>query len=193
MTKKEEEIPIVEGYLPEQKTISLLWANIWSIVLLIVLGGLYWLLYEYFWNIDWKAFNDSITTILLFLIAIIVGIVVHELIHGITWIALTGMNFSHLKFGEMKGAAYCHIDVPMVKRHYVIGALTPLLLLGIVPSIVGLVCGSLFWYLLGLLFTATAIGDMMIVWKIRKEEPTTLVYDHPSEGGCYVYRPINNK
>lgn len=129
----------------------------------------------------------SLTSSLIFLLAIVVCLVVHELIHGITWIILTHTGFRHLSFGFMTGAVYCHIDVPMVKRHYVIGALMPLLLVGIVPWIAGIAAGSLLWMIIGAIMIGGAAGDIMIVWVIRKESPSTLVYDHPKEAGCYVY------
>ena len=83
---------------------------------------------------------------------------------------------------------YCHIDVPMTKRQYVIGAMMPLLLLGILPTLVAFFNGSLLWLLLGIVFIVSAAGDMMIVWVIRKEPADVLVYDHPSEAGCYTYQ-----
>ena len=118
----------------------------------------------------------------------IVGIVVHELIHGITWMLATHKGFSHLSFGVIKMSPYCHIDVPMPKRQYVAGALMPLLLLGVLPTLVALAIGNYFWLLVGIIFITAAAGDIMIVWAIRKEPATALVYDHPSEAGCYVYR-----
>lgn len=88
---------------------------------------------------------------------------------------------------KLPGGVYCHIDVPMIKRHYVIGALMPLLLLGIVPTIIAFCIGSLLWLMLGVVFIVSAAGDIMIVWAIRKEPADVLVYDHPSEAGCYIY------
>lgn len=38
---------------------------------------------------------------------------------------------------------YCHCDVPLSKRAYIAGALMPLIVLGILPGIVGVVIGSL--------------------------------------------------
>ena len=121
------------------------------------------------------------------LVAFVVGIVVHELIHGLTWMLATHKGFSHLSFGVIKMSPYCHIDVPMPKRQYVAGALMPLLLLGVLPFLVALAVGSHLLLLIGILFITAAAGDIMIVWAVRKESADTLVYDHPSEAGCYVY------
>ena len=181
--KKHEELPVVEGYEPQKKTISMLTANLLSIALLVVVGGLLGFAYYAIYG----NFSYSVTDSLLFILFLVLGIVVHELIHGITWMLLTHKGFSHLSFGFLPGGVYCHIDVPMPKRHYVIGALMPLLLEGIIPTLVAFCIGSTFWLLMGIVFIVSAIGDIMIVWSIRKEPSDVLVYDHPSEAGCYVY------
>lgn len=183
--KKHEEMPVVEGYEPQKKTISMLVANLLAIALFVVVGALLGIAYFYLYG-D-KQLGSWNTIFPWFLLLLVVGIVVHELVHGITWLLLTHKGFSHLSFGFLPGGVYCHIDVPMPKRQYVIGALMPLLLLGIVPTIVAFCVGSLLWLLLGIVFIVSAAGDMMIVWAIRKEPVDALVYDHPSEAGCYVY------
>ena len=63
----------------------------------------------------------------------------------------------------------------------------PLFLLGILPTLVAFCIGSFLWLLLGIVFIVSAAGDIMIVWAIRKEPSDALIYDHPSEAGCYVY------
>ena len=185
--KKEEPLPQIEGYEPEQRTISMLAANVWAMVVMVVAGGVGW------WLIKWIHPDAALAAVdmLWFIAMFCVGIVVHELIHGLTWIALVKESFSHLSFGTMPGGVYCHIDVPMSKRKYVIGALMPGLLTGVVPWLAGIAAGSLLWTLLGAVMIGAAMGDIMIVWCIRKEPSDTLVYDHPSLGGCYVYRKID--
>lgn len=184
--KKHEELPVVEGYEPQKKTISMLAANLLAIALFVVVGALLVIPYHYLYGaMELASWN---TIFPWFLLLLVVGIVVHELVHGITWLLLTHMGFRHLSFGFLPGGVYCHIDVSMPKRQYVIGALLPLLLLGIVPTLVAFCVGSLLWLLLGIVFIVSAAGDMMIVWAIRKEPTDVLVYDHPSEAGCYIYQ-----
>ena len=183
--KKREELPVVEGFEPQKKTISMLSANLLAIALFVVVGALLGIPYLYFYGADELASWNTIFP--WFLLLLLVGIVVHELVHGITWLLFTHKGFNHLSFGFLPGGVYCHIDVPMPKRQYVIGALMPLLLVGIVPTLVAFCVGSLLWLLLGIVFIVSAAGDMMIVWAIRNEPTDVLVYDHPSEAGCYVY------
>ena len=77
----------------------------------------------------------------------------------------------------------------MKKRAYVVGALMPLMLLGVLPFIVSLFSGSVALMFFGATMIGTAMGDVLIVWAIRKESPDTMVYDHPTEPGCVLYHP----
>ena len=185
--KTVESIPEMEGYATELRTIGMLKANVVALVVL----GLFCLLgvagmYAIWGGISFGRPWSS----MLFCIGIFAGVAVHELIHGFTWMWATRSGFSHLRFGLLRGGVYCHIDVPMSKRKYVVGALMPLLLLGVVPFLLSFATNSLWLMLFGAIFIGCAMGDVLIVWAIRKEPPDTLVYDHPSEPGCIVYHPI---
>ena len=184
--KSVEPIPEMEGYAAELRTIGMLKANVMALVAL----GLFCLLgvagmYAIWGGISFGRPWSS----MLFCIGIFAGVAVHELIHGFTWMWATRSGFSHLRFGLLQGGVYCHIDVPMSKRKYVVGALMPLLLLGVVPFLLSFATHSLWLMLFGAIFIGCAMGDVLIVWAIRKEPPDTLVYDHPSEPGCIVYHP----
>lgn len=188
--KTVESIPEMEGYATELRTIGMLKANVMALVVL----GLFCLLgvagmYAVWGGISFGRPWSS----MLFCIGIFAGVAVHELIHGFTWMWATRSGFSHLRFGLLQGGVYCHIDVPMSKRKYVVGVLMPLLLLGIVPFLLSFATHSLWLMLFGAIFIGCAMGDVLIVWAIRKESPDTLVYDHPSEPGCVVYRPVSQR
>lgn len=188
--KSVEPIPEMEGYAAELRTIGMLKANVMALVAL----GLFCLLgvagmYAIWGGISFGRPWSS----MLFCIGIFAGVAVHELIHGFTWMWATRSGFSHLRFGLLQGGVYCHIDVPMSKRKYVVGALMPLLLLGVVPFLLSFATHSLWLMLFGAIFIGCAMGDVLIVWAIRKESPDTLVYDHPSEPGCVVYRPVSQR
>ncbi len=177
-----EEVPTVEGYTMEKKTISIKWANIWALVVMVVLWIVGFVLLKLLWGdvvFGWDG--------LLFVIAMVLAFVVHELIHGLTWMWVTRSGFKHLRFGVMVGAIYCHIDVPMQKRGYVIGALMPLVILGIVPYVLSFVVNNFWLMTFGVALISGAMGDVMIVWALRHEPKDTLVYDHPTEAGCVVY------
>ena len=63
----------------------------------------------------------------------------------------------------------------------------PFVVLGVIPSVAGLVIGSLPLIIFGVLFIAAAAGDIWMAWLLTKENPRSMVLDHPSEAGFYVF------
>jgi len=122
--------------------------------------------------------------------AVIIGIIIHELIHGITWAKYTEQGFKSIKFGVMWKmlTPYCHCKEPLKIKHYILGASMPGIILGIIPSIYAIATGNIAILVFGWFFTLAAGGDLIMVILLRKENPNDFVQDHPSEMGCYIYR-----
>ncbi|UIR56395.1 DUF3267 domain-containing protein [Sphingobacterium sp. SRCM116780] len=123
----------------------------------------------------------------------IVGIVLHELIHGITWSQFAKNGLQSMKFGVIWKyvTPYCHCKEPLLLKHYIIGALMPAIILGFIPSIIAILLGHYGLLVFGLFFTFAAGGDFMMTNLLRKEPMNNLVQDHSSVIGCYVYRLKN--
>lgn len=169
----------------EKLTVSIVKANIFSLFLLIVMVAVFVLLYLLVWDIDkWQISR------LWFCVAIIAGIPVHELIHGITWAYFAPNGWKSISFGVMWKmlSPYCHCNEPMKVNQYKWGALMPLIVLGAIPLAAAFLIGNLAVLFFGILFTIAASGDIMCYWVLRHESKDTLVEDHPSEAGCWVYR-----
>ena len=64
----------------------------------------------------------------------------------------------------------------------------PAIIMGFTPAMLAMALGSAKLLVFALFFTVAAMGDFMIIQLIRKEPADTLVLDHPSEAGCYVFR-----
>lgn len=127
------------------------------------------------------------------LIAVVLGVVVHELIHGISWVIFGHKPFSAIKFGfQLKTfTPYAHLKEPVEVNAYRIGGFMPGFVLGILPYILSLVLGdgNLLWF--SLVHTAAAGGDWLILWLMRNVKTGMLVEDHPTNAGCYVLEPLN--
>ena len=133
--------------------------------------------------------NLSIQWNLLALIVVLVpGVVIHELIHGISWVIFGRKPFSAVKFGfQWKTfTPYAHLKEPVEVNAYRLGAFLPGFILGILTYILSLVFGNgdLFWF--SLVHTSAAGGDWLILWLIRNVRAGTQVEDHPTNAGCYV-------
>jgi hypothetical protein len=58
--------------------------------------------------------------------------------------------------------------------------------LGAFPALLSFITGNVLIF--GIFFTMAAFGDFMIIFMLLKENKNSLVLDHPSEVGCYIYR-----
>ncbi|HEX5807060.1 MAG TPA: DUF3267 domain-containing protein, partial [Anaerolineales bacterium] len=112
----------------------------------------------------------------------------HELIHGISWVLFGHKPFSSVKFGfQWKTLTpYAHLKEPVKVNAYRLGAFLPGFVLGILVYSLSLVLGDGNLFLFGLLHTAAAGGDWLVLWLLRKVKSGTLVEDHPTHAGCYV-------
>ena len=128
----------------------------------------------------------------LLIIAVLLGIVVHELIHGVSWVIFGRKPFSAIKFGFLWKTItpYAHLREPVEVNAYRLGAFLPGFILGILTYTLSLLLGNgdLFWF--SLVHTSAAGGDWLILWLIRNVPPGKQVEDHPTNAGCYVLESV---
>ena len=119
----------------------------------------------------------------------IIGIVVHEVIHALSWMAAGQLSFAQMKFGfQVKTLTpYAHCIVPIKKSAYVFGTLMPAVVLGFIPFAYALYSGNGWVLIFAVLFTFAAVGDFLIVWLIRAVSWNAMVEDHNENAGCFVY------
>ena len=197
----QESVTVEQGDGPEgglqrdDRSVSLLRANFlmvyFALPAVLMLGVPYLLL----WGFDGvrSVFVDG--ALLPLPVAVALGIVVHEAIHGLTWKWTTGKPFGVIRFGfDWKTVTpYAHCSEPMRARPYRIGAVMPLLLLGLLPSLYAILSGDAATAGFGLFFTFAAGGDMLILWLLRDVPADALIEDHPTRAGCYVLVPTNTE
>ena len=167
-------------------------ASMFSVAIFVVVVAVLLLPYSFLYGMDgFDAIRDA--SLFLELLVLIVGVVAHEFIHGICWSQCVDGGWKTIKFGVMwkSLSPYCHCSEPMKVRNYRFGALAPLFVVGWLPDIIALIIGNLPLLIFGMLFTAGAAGDIMVVWTLRHEKADTYVLDHHSEAGCWVYREKN--
>jgi len=186
-----------EKYKKEKMTINVYWANVFGVLLFIPTILIFGLPYIFIWKSKFqlKDFlpHHFLGSIWIVLLALILGTIVHELLHGITWSKYAKNGFKSIKFGikwEML-TPYCHCKEPLKVSHYVLGCIMPAIILGFIPAILAIIIGNLGLLIFGIFFTVAAGGDFLVIYNLRKESKDTLVEDHPSEVGFYVYRLVD--
>ncbi|ASS37493.1 DUF3267 domain-containing protein [Mogibacterium pumilum] len=181
-----------KGYTKTDLTMSAVKANIgalYGLIIAIPFIVTYVLRYD---GADFDRSRASISSVLSDLVVFLVLIVVHELIHGVTWSRFTKKGFKDIEFGVIWKylTPYCTCSEPLTKWQYILGVMMPGLLLGIVPCIVGCINNNVLMLTIGVLMTIAAGGDILIVKMIldNKTSKTALYLDHPTEVGLVVFQ-----
>lgn len=188
----------IEVFHKDQLTIDLVKANVFAIVLMLPIVLIFGLPYFLIWGIgfnssDIRSLTKVLSPELMGLVLILVftlGIILHELIHGIVWSRYTSNGFKSIRFGVLWKmlTPYCHCKEPLQVKEYVIGALMPAIILGFIPGILAIIIGNFGLLIFGIIFTTAASGDFMIINLLKNEDKDDYVQDHPSEAGCFIYR-----
>lgn len=179
-------------------TVDLYRANVFALLLMLVMGILYGLPYVLLHGFNYSnmlivEFARQVSPLLLALlplVAILAGTALHELIHGLVWAFFAEKGFRSVRFGLLLKmlTPYCHCKEPLKIKHYRLGAWMPAVLLGFVPAVAGILAGKMDLLIFGWFFTGAAAGDFLIIHLLRKEARDDYALDHPSEAGCWVFR-----
>lgn len=178
------------GYKEQVDYISVLKAN----VLAFLTAGPFALLFFFIYLIIWKELYFQLYSsypFILLWIAIFLSIPVHEFLHGLTWRIFCKNGWDSIHFGVMwsKLTPYCHCKEPLNIKSYLIGAIMPFLLLGVVVGIIAIITGNPYILLLALLDILSAGGDTTVVLKLLThiDKENVLVLDHPIEVGYVLF------
>lgn len=122
------------------------------------------------------------------LVFMAIGVVTHEVLHAIAWklAARPPKGAVRLGFYWKAFTPYAHCSVAMTARAYRIGAVTPGVVLGVIPLVTGLAFGWGGWMMFGILFTLAAGGDALTIRLLRGVPGHRMVKDHPTRAGCLV-------
>ncbi len=122
---------------------------------------------------------------------LIFGIIIHELIHGITWAFFSKSKFKSIRFGIIWKymMPYCHVNEPLRVNQYLLGVITPFLFVGLLPVVISFINGNINLMLFGMFFVIAAGGDFMIAWNILKEDKSNFILDHPELAGYILLFP----
>ena len=132
---------------------------------------------------------------LLFIIFILFGIALHELIHGLTWALFVKERLRAIKFGVIwkNVIPYCHCKVNLKVKHYIVGAISLAIILGILPTLWAFITGNIMLFFLGVYFIVAASGDYLIIYLLRNESSNNYVKDHETLPGCIIYKLKDQK
>ena len=193
----QKNILLDKGFVVKDLTIGLVYANIMAFVLAIPIIVCFAIVYI-LCNIDQFAGFGILLDInvfwrlIVFLIGFFILIIIHEMIHGITWSLFTEKGWKSISFGFITKymTAYCTCDEPLQKNQYIIGGLMPTIILGIIPAAIAIFNGSVTLFAIGAIMTLAGGGDLTIIMKLImfKTRGKEVVYmDHPYQAGLVAF------
>ena len=99
---------------------------------------------------------------------ILVLIVLHELIHGITWGIFAKDHFHSIDFGFIRSSftPYCTCSEPLKKWQYLLGVAMPTLVLGFGATLAMVITDQLSLLFLSEIMLLSGGGDFLIILKI---------------------------
>jgi hypothetical protein len=168
-------------------TISPLKANILALIFIAPTLALFYLPFHFLHGI--KGFITSFNQFSPYFIPVlIIGILLHELLHGVTWAIFCKYGFHSIQYGVIWKylTPYAHCKEALKVGNYRLGTLMPGLVLGIIPIVIAYLNGSGFLLVIGLVFLLAAGGDMTMLFLLRKIKKELWIMDHPNEIGCFV-------
>ena len=128
-----------------------------------------------------NGFQNDLFTFLLRWLPLLGGMIVyfvlHELTHGICMKAFTKTK---VKYGYTGLYFFAGSEAYFNKKSYIIIALAPVVLLGVVLLVLNLLCGvSWFWtiYLIQAMNISGSIGDLYVTVKFLRLPPDILIQD----------------
>ncbi|RLD65380.1 MAG: DUF3267 domain-containing protein [Bacteroidetes bacterium] len=174
-----------------QLTIESTKANLMGIVFLLPVVLLFGIPFYFLWHQSIDIHNEIQflrANVFWILLVLVIGIAIHELLHGLAYLILTKGDFKNISFGILWKdlTPYCHYSQVISVKQYRIAVLLPGVITGLFPLVIALLNGSFPTLILGMLFTLGAIGDLVILWIIRKEKSNTMIKDHPDKIGCII-------
>ncbi|MCC3869712.1 DUF3267 domain-containing protein [Terrisporobacter mayombei] len=184
--EKIKEEMINNGYKENLGVITVVKANIYALLTAGPIALICFFIYINKWGSI--VFEFTPATLMLFFISIIACIVIHELLHGLTWSLFCKEGFKSISFGIMWQSLtpYCHCKEPLNFKAYITGGLMPLLILGILLFIISFFMENSSLMILSLINILCAGGDTTIALLLCKYKDALFI-DHPTDCGFVAF------
>lgn len=184
---------IKEQYTKEDKTISMLKANILAIVIMAPIAIILFFFYTMirgFPDLLEYGLQGYFNELLMIIIGFLILSVLHELVHGFVWHLYCDKKWKSIQFGIVLKllTPYCHCKELLNVQQYRLGTIAPLLVTGILPYIISLIFGNFILMAISIFMVIGAGGDVTILLLLMKEKSSAIICDHPSLCGCVLYR-----
>ena len=162
--------------LQKDKKLMLL-VNLLALAIMLIMGGIGHRLVPLETLFDMESLALYALRFIVLIGGIIIYLVLHELVHGIFMRGFSGVR-PHYGFTGLY--AYAGNTAYFNKKHYIIIALAPVVIWGIVlAALTALVPEGWFWpvYFIQIANISGAAGDLYVFWRLGRMSPEILIND----------------
>lgn len=179
-----------QGYRETSGTISIARANIMALITTLPIIVVCIIIYVLF--SPEGEFTFEFSSLVVFFLALIASVVVHEGLHGLTWAFFCKNKFQSIRFGIMRSSLtpYCHCKEPLSFHQYLLGGVMPLLVLGFGLFGAAIITGNVLILVISLFNILSAGGDLTIVLMLFKHKKA-LFLDHPTDCGFIAFSKLD--
>ncbi|MCL2364289.1 MAG: DUF3267 domain-containing protein [Defluviitaleaceae bacterium] len=192
---------IIDDYTKEKLSFNPVREQLFGFFILFMAGLIFGVPFFIKWAASFYGFFDNaeprfiirfvVINGILGIVIFIIGIIIHELLHGVFYAMFVKDGLKSIKFGIVlkEGYVYCESKEVMRSNQFIIGLMMPMIILGIIPAIISIFNGSMSLLLFGIVFTMAGAGDTLILTRIIKDRNKTWFENLPSIGEWNVYKP----
>lgn len=181
-----------QGYRMHNLSMGIVFANVMAIILCLPIMALFIFVFSLFNQKNYVGIDFDLANMIIFLLVYLTLIVIHELIHGVTWAIFAENHWKSISFGFIAQylTPYCTCNMALTKWQYIAGAIMPMFLLGLLPSGIAIIVGSEWLLIMGVLMILGAGGDLTMIIKLlrfKSDAKDVRYLDHPYEVGMVVF------
>lgn len=123
---------------------------------------------------------------IIFIAIIAISVVIHELLHGVGWAVASGKGWNVVRFNMNAMMPSCACKVALEKKSYLVGVLTPFIVLGFGSVLFIFIYPGTVSFLTMIVNFVSAGADLVIACNVLKERDV-LIADHPKEAGYIAF------
>ena len=156
--------------------------NILSVILLLLLVGLYFLIYG---SNSFIIFDINYPILILFLIPYLI---LHEILHSLSYV-IHGAKFKNITYGMHleKGILCCLCKQNINKKNILFSLLSPFFIIGVFTLIIGLVVNLPILVILSMVNISGCSGDLLMFYHLVKLKNYEFSeFDDPTSFGLYT-------
>ncbi len=180
---------LIENVLVKEKDKNkfLVKLNIYTLLFMFVLLGIsigsYFLFHEVY------IMGFGIIGPILFIFSFLLFIVVHELLHGLSFIVFNKNKAKELKYGIVikSGLAYCISTVPVRVGPGRLSLMMPVYVICLPLYLFAMISGDIWLVIVSVMFLSGSTGDFYYMWKLRNTNKDLYMFEEmPTKSGYEI-------